>query len=238
MGKEPFYIMICDDEQEDRETIAEMTKQICKMEQIDLRISCFESGEELLQGLNTGAACNLILADVMMPQMDGMELARFLRREKRKVSIVFTSSNREMALRGYEVAADRYLAKPLKMEELREAICFCYGKLLTREEILLQTGKETKKIAPSEILYIEIKGRKIHIVLTGEEWDTPLSIDQVEKMLSNYGFVRCHQSFLVNCRYIRTLSASQIELKDGSVIPVSKHRIKDVRKSFFDYMEG
>ena len=70
-----------------------------------------------------------------------------------------------------------------------------------------------------------------------EEWDTALSIDKLENMLEGKGFLRCHQSFLVNCAYIRTLRTSQVELMGGTQIPVSKHRIKEVRKTFFDYME-
>lgn len=238
MRKDPFYIMICDDEQADREKTAEMTERICRMEQIHTDISCFSGGEQMLESLRKGHPCDLLLADVMMPEVDGMELARFLRREKNGLSIVFISGNREMALRGYEVAADRYLAKPVSPEALQEAIRFCYHKTQQDEDLLFPFHKGMKKIAPSEIVYVEIKGRKCRIVLENEEWDASCSINEVEKMLSGYRFVRCHQSFLVNYGYVRTLSALQIELKDGQTIPVSKHRIKEVRKCFFEYMEG
>ena len=95
------------------------------------------------------------------------------------------------------------------------------------------------KVVYHEILYIESSNSKCILHdKSGRTYTIYKTLNTVEKELGDRRFLRCHQSFLVNCHYIRTLSASQIELKDGSVIPVSKHRIKEVRKSFFDYMEG
>lgn len=232
-----FNIAVCDDELPDRDTIADMTKEVCDLDQINAQISCFGNAEELLKTMQEGKQYHMLLLDVMMPGQDGMELARYLREDKRKIPIVFISSNREMALRGYEVAAARYLAKPVDKERLREAVAFCYEQGSDNEEMLVPFNGGVRKVAPKEIYYIEIKGRKSRITQEKEEWDTPLTMEKLEMMLTGHKFIRCHQSFLVNCRYVRILCTSHLELMDGRCIPVSKHRIKKVRETFFQYME-
>ncbi|MGN0142363.1 MAG: LytR/AlgR family response regulator transcription factor [Roseburia sp.] len=238
MRNQPFYIAVCDDEQADREQIVRLTREICEMEKIHAEISCHANAEELLQELEKGKTCDLLLVDVMMPVQNGMELARQLRGKDMETAIVFISSNREMALQGYEVAAVRYLAKPIDEGKLREALLLCYGQHRKSREILIPVNGSMRKVAPKDIYYIEIIGRKCRIRQEKEEWDTSLSMEELEGMLLAQGFIRCHQSFLVNCRYVRDFRTSSMELTDGRSVPVSKHRIKEVRQAFFQYMNN
>ena len=236
MEKQLFQIAVCDDVKMDKEEIAQMTKAICEEEQICQEISCFESAEALLERLEEGSQYDLLLIDVLMPGLDGMELARILRKQEEQVSIVFISCNREMAMQGYEVSAARYLAKPLNQEKLKEALLFCYGQYRREQDLLLPINGGTRRVAPKEIYYIEIAGRKCRIRMEKEEWDVNLSISQMADMLSEYDFIRSHQSFLVNFRHVQSFCTSSLKLTDGRDIPVSKHRVKEVRQAFFDYM--
>ena len=126
MRKQLFDIAVCDDVQTDREETAQLTEEICKAEGIVPRIVRFERAEALLEAIQGGEHFALLLIDVLLPGLDGMELARVLCGQNEQASIVFVSCNREMALQGYEVSAARYLAKPLNPEKLKEAILFCY----------------------------------------------------------------------------------------------------------------
>lgn len=236
MENQVFHIAVCDDVRVDREEIAEMAEEICKEEQICLEISCFENAETLLDDIEEGCRYDLMLIDVLMPEVDGIEMARVLRSQEDKTSIVFISCNREMALQGYEVSAARYLAKPLDREKMKEAILFCHGQC-RKEEILLPVNGSMRRVAPKDIFYIEIVGRKSRIRLEKEEWDVSLSLAELEEKLSGQDFIRCHQSFLVNCRYVRSFRTSSMELTDGRSVPVSKHRLKEVRQAFFNYMD-
>ena len=236
MRNQVFSIAVCDDVQTEMEKSVEMTDEICKNEHICTAISCFDSAQKLLSEIKEGKRYDMLLLDVMMPGLDGMELARALRRQKENATIVFISSNREMALQGYEVSAVRYLSKPLDGGKLKEAIMFCYEQYRKDRVLLVPVNGSMRKVEPKDIYYIEIIGRKSRIKMANEELDTGLSLTELENMLSGQDFIRCHQSFLVNCRYIRSFRTSSMELTDGSNLPVSKHRIKEVRKAFFDYM--
>lgn len=238
MMKYPFYIAVCDDETTDREQIRKMTEEVCRAEKIRAEIVCYGTAKDLLEEIQNGKEYAMLLLDVLMPAQDGMELARVLRDKKVETEIVFISCNREMALQGYEVAAARYLAKPLEMKKLTEAVRFCYGKLRNRKEILLPTDGHIRKIAPKDIYYIEIIGRKSRIMQETQEWDTSLSMKELEEILWGQGFIRCHQSFLVNFSHVKSFHTSSMELTDGRSVPVSKHRVKEVRQAFFDYMKN
>lgn len=233
-----FSIGVCDDEYADRKEIETMTAEICREGEIPCEICGYTGAGELLAAAEAGKSFELVLIDVLMPHTGGMELAARLREKYPELSIVFISCNRDMALQGYKVAASRYLTKPLDKEELREAVLFCAEKRRKKTEFLLPSGGVMRRICVKDIWYIYISGRKKRIVQKDREWEVNLPFEKLEEMLSGTGFVRCHQSYLVNLSHVKTLTAASMELENGTVIPVSKHRIKEVRKEFFSYMSN
>ena len=111
--EQELRIAVCDDEKDDLAKIISMTKQILQDEKIIHSISVYDSASALLADIQNGISYHILLLDVMMDGMNGMELAAELRKQHNNMTIIFISSNREMALCGYEVSAARYLAKPL-----------------------------------------------------------------------------------------------------------------------------
>lgn len=233
----PFNIAVCDDETDMLEKVALTAKRICEKEGIDSDIICFESGTKLIDSIKSGKPFDVLLLDVIMPEQNGIELAQFLRKDIFDGSIVFISSNKEMALRGYEVSAARYLAKPVDEEHMREALLYCFGKAQSSKELLIPVNGGTLRLLPEEIMYIETQSRGCHIVSEHDEYVTVMRISEFESKLAANGFVRCHQGFLVNMRFIRVVRSTELELMNEFRIPVSKHRIQNVRKQFFAWME-
>lgn len=133
-------VAICDDEQGDRQRLETLVGRITGEEGIQLEMTCYDRAEALLADVGSGVQYHAMLLDVMMPGMTGMELAAALRAQQDDVTIVFISSNREMALCGYEVAAVRFLAKPVQEEKLREALRYCYQAGAGKSEITLPTA--------------------------------------------------------------------------------------------------
>ena len=91
--------------------------------------------------------------------------AAALRKLGHRTVIIFISNNREMALRGYEVSAARYLAKPLRAEQLQEALLYCYKAFCEKKEVLLPTAKGQCRIPLSNILYAEAMERVTKLAL-------------------------------------------------------------------------
>lgn len=231
-------IAVCDDVPEDLQMIADMAGSVAAQEKIPCELACYESSAALLEAVEAGRAFHVLLLDVMMPEMDGMQLASALRARQNNTGIVFISSNREMALNGYEVAACRYLAKPLETEKLREALQFCYRAGQSRQELMLPTARGTRKFSLDEIVYIETWGRGVRIVLQEGQEEVGLKISEMESMLPAAQFVLCHRTVLVNLAYVRYLRYCELELKTGGVLPVSKYRQNATRDKLMNYLEG
>lgn len=108
-----LHIAVCDDEPMDCQQIADLTREIMTAEGLACFISCYDGATPLLAAIQNGTQFHILLFDVMMGDLDGIGLAAALREMGDDTAIIFISYNREMALRGYEVSAARYLAKPL-----------------------------------------------------------------------------------------------------------------------------
>lgn len=238
MNEDCMRLAVCDDDASDRSRIQSEAYAIADEEGFRCDIVCFDNGAELLAAIRAGEQYHALLLDVMMPGMTGMELAAALRARQDETAIVFISSNREMALCGYEVAAARFLAKPMDREKLREALLFCCRRSEGRAEITLPTARGTRGFTLSEIVYAETWGRGLRLVLQDGEEEVGMKISELEAMLPPRRFVLCHRAFLVNLEYVQYLRYCEIELKTGGVLPVSKYRQNATRERLMLYLEG
>ena len=233
-----LQIAICDDEPIDCRQIADLTREIMAAEGLTCGLSSYESATDLLAAIQGGEQFHILLLDVMMEGLDGMELAAVLRELGDSTAIIFISSNREMALRGYEVSAARYLAKPLREEQLREALLYCYKAFFENKELLLPTEKGQSKLAPSDIIYAEPWERGVRLHLTNGPIETSAKFSDLTAILPERSFTLCHRTILVNLAFVKHLRSNEIELADGRTLPVSKHRIFEMKKRLLGYMHG
>lgn len=232
----PVSIAICDDEQKDLIETESMTKELLKTENISCGISKFGDAASLLSALEGGKAFDILLLDVMMGDLNGIELASALRSQGNEAAIIFISSNRDMALLGYEVSAVRYLAKPIQKEKLREALLYCCSRQFTQKEILLSTTEGKRRISVSDVIYIESWERGTRLVLNGGECKSSIKISKLEQMLPGEEFVSCHRSLLVNLAFIQSLRYCELTLKNGQVLPVSKYRQTQIKERLLRYL--
>ena len=232
-----FRVAVCDDETMDLKQITETVVCILNSENIDNTIMCYESGDKLMEAVLDGVKFDMMILDVLLPDKNGIELASCIRDCSNNMPIVFISNDKEMALCGYEVNAVRYLAKPLDTEKLREALIYCYEQQ-KKNKIIISMNSSTYKFLPKEIMYIETCGRGSCIYLQDQKLQTSNKISELEIQLCKYGFIRSHQGFLVNLCFVRAVRPNELELLDGTNIPISKHRFKDVKNTFMSYIEG
>ena len=233
-----LQIAVCDDEAIDRRRAAELTREIMAVEGLPCALSSYESAADLLAAIQDGARFHILLLDVMMDGLDGMGLAAELRKLGDSTAIIFVSSNREMALRGYEVSAARYLAKPVRREQLREALLYCYRTFCEKKEILLLTTKGQRRIPLSTILYVEAMERVTKLVLTDRQEEISMKFSDLTALLPKRQFVFCHRSYLVNLEHIAYIRGRELELTNGESLPISKYRLDDLQKRLMDYLSG
>lgn len=233
-----YRIAVCDDEKIDCQATAAMAGEVMEEAELACEITQYASGIEMLYAIKNGVRFQILLLDVMMDNLDGMELAAALRKLGDDTSIVFISSNREMALRGYEVEASRYLGKPIERPRLREALLFCVKKLQEKKEILLPTRRGQHSILYSQIVFGEAVDRVTRLTLSDGVEEVTLKFSQLAGQLPERQFVLCHRSYFVNLDYASYLRNRELELSTGAILPVSKYRLEELQRRMVSYFSG
>jgi two-component system response regulator LytT len=138
-------IAICEDEKEQQELLKVYINQIFEELSIKYKLEILNSGEELLE--NYLKDTDILLLDIQMGQINGMNTARKIRTLDDKVEIIFITSLIEYALEGYEVRAYRYLIKPVKYDNLKENIINCTKEVDIKNKYIMvkEEGNLNKK---------------------------------------------------------------------------------------------
>lgn len=234
-----LHIAVCDDEPSDRRHIAGLTEEVLQDAGLSCAIFSYSDGRELLDAVRNGTSFHIFLLDVMMDAIGGMDLANLLRKLGDSAAIIFVSSNREMAMRGYEVAAARYLEKPVRRDRLQEALLFCYRTFCEKKALLLPTGRGRRRISCSEVVYAEAADRATRLILTGaREESVSMKFSDLAAMLPERQFVRSHRSYLVNLEHVSYVRNREVELTTGAVLPVSRYRLDELQRRMVDYLTG
>lgn len=229
-------IAVCDDIEKDRIQIINMTKGILQDMQVSCSIVGYKDGPSLLADIQNGSKFHIMLLDVMMDEMDGMELAAELRKQGNRTAIIFISINREMALYGYEVSAVRYLTKPLEEGKLKEALTYCYKGWQEKKEILLPTAQGQYRTSFSNIQFVEAFDRGTRFYLDGEIVESRMKFGEVEAWLPKSAFLLCHRGFIVNLSWVKSIRNYEFTLTGGRIVPIGKNRYSEVYKNFVNYI--
>lgn len=222
-------IAVCDDELQCRRQLVDAVHSVEKS--LDVMVSAFEDGEELLRGFEE-SPYDLVFLDIEMPGMDGITVARSLRKLSGDVAIVFLTAHIEYALEGYEVNALRYLTKPVQPEKLREIIDHVAAKSRAQRSIWIKTDCEEIRLSLSDILYFEAQNQNVLIRTVRQEYTVRHNISDYEKELAADGFFRVHRGYLVSLRRISSLGKGEVVLGDIRV-PVSRSKEKELRDALF-----
>lgn len=228
-------IGICEDEKEIQDLIETYLHSILKSVNIDYEIKKYNLGEELLE--SNLKEIDILLLDIQMGQINGMDTARKIREVDNKMEIIFITSLIDYVQEGYEVRAYRYLLKPIEEEELKKHVLTCIKEIENKNSYILIKNKSNKyKICLEEIKYIEVQKKNMIIHTINKDFDVIYSLEKIEKDLKLDKFVRCHKSFLVNLSYVENIKLNTAILESGEEVPVSRYRYKEVKERFLKFL--
>lgn len=221
-------IGICDDELSYREEIHYILKKIFKSYPINYNIYEFSSGEELLN--NYPKELDILIMDIHMKNLNGMDTARRIRQFDSSLEIIFITSYSEFMQEGYEVKAYRYILKPINEKKISKNIIPCINQSMKNKHnyLTIKVKNHIDRIKIDSIIYIETDKPNILIYTHDNVYSTRMSISKMDKKLSEFGFFRCHNSYIVNLKLIQTMNGISVSL-EGMDIPVSKYRIKELK---------
>lgn len=228
-------IGICDDERYMSDRIRAMVSRFFYPQNIEIIILQFSSGEELLK---YNKKIDILFLDIQMKGIDGMETARKLRRRKFKGFLIFITVLKEMVFQSFEVQPYDYLVKPIEEQHFQKLMERLLGSMRNaRENLLIQKGYESRIIPIGDIIFCEIIDRKIYLHLVSSEVvDYYDRIENLEKKL-NDGFFRCHRSYLIHLKYLKSYKNGTAYMENGREIPVSRLRSKEFSNVILQYMK-
>ncbi len=231
-------IAVCDDEPIEIEYLTSLTQEWARIAKNAVNVSGFESAEAFLFRYEEDKSFDILLLDIQMKAMDGIELAEKIREHNSSMQIVFITGFPDYISRGYDVSALHYLVKPVEKEKLFEVLSKADANLKKEEKfILLSVDSESFKINLKDILYVEAFGHSICVVCKNGEYNVKLPISDITKMLDN-SFVRCHRSYVANLGLVSRISKTDIVFDNGKSIPVSRRMYNDVNVAFINFYRG
>lgn len=231
----PLTIAICDDNENQIKELRRLLDKWSADKPFALAIDEYISAENFLFCYPDNP-CDLLLLDIEMNGINGMELAKKLRGSGDMLPIVFITGYSDYISEGYDVEALHYLLKPIAKEKLFGVLDKYVEKhAVTADELLIETTSGVTHISADRITYIEAFGRKTQVHLSdGTIIDCTMSISSfLAKRLK--GFVSCHRSYIVNLRYIKTIGKSALILDNGEEIPLSRRLYSEVNRQFISY---
>ena len=203
---------------------------------IEHEIFPFPTATALDEAVGPGPApYDLLILDILMEGMTGMELARALRRRDDPVSIIFLTSSEEYLLEGYGVQPIHYLLKPVTRAALSGAVETDWRRNHSRKRFLLSVGGKTVSLWAPDIRYFESMNHSVTARLAEGERTFPLSLTEVERRLPPGMFTRCHNSYAVNMAYIEDIARTEITLRGGVRLPIGRKYYKSFQSEFIRY---
>ena len=235
--KETFLTAVCDDDASVFGTVTEAAKNAFAHHGAEAEVMCFSSPAALEQEMES-RSFDLIFLDIEMPEEDGIRFGERLAGMKTAPDIIFVSSREDRVFDAFRIHPFGFVRKSLFLQDI-DGIIADYVRARQDDgarNFVVQTSTGTVTIPVESIQYIEgaRKNQLIHTTRGDKPFIVNLTMKQLEDVFAPRAFLRVHTGYLVNYRYIRRLSNTDVILTDGTSLPVSRRKAGQIK---LDYME-
>lgn len=229
-------IAICDDNLLSRELIVDLLECYFLNKSISYNIDQYENGSNLIYEIEDGHLYDIIILDIFMGKLLGIEVAKKLRNLKFNGGIIFLTASSDFAVDSYDVNADGYILKPISYDKLKKSIDRIIRKFNT-SSYRVRHRSNFLLIPYSEITYVESNNSKCILHRNnGEKYNIYKKLSEIEDELNDSRFLRSHQSYLVNMDYIIE-AGNQFLLSTGDSVLIRQRQLKDIRSIYLKYNE-
>lgn len=216
-----YKFAICDDEPTIIEYVSTIVTDWAKDNGHAVQLRTFPSAESFLFSYEDENDYDVLLLDVEMGEMDGVHLAKMIRKKNEVVQIVFITGYSEYIAEGYEVSALHYLMKPVKKEKLYEVLDRAAEKIQKNERMLvLEISGETIRIPFHEIRFVDVNAN--YVTIHGKtDYTVKKTLGDISKELDDR-FFKVGRSCVVNLNLVQRVTKTDAYLSDGSIIPLPR----------------
>lgn len=239
-GDELYWIAICDDE---AGSVREIKKILLEgeAEPGEFKISVFSSGADLLQA-NVGRY-DLLILDIMFPAEDGRDIAHEYRNKNKDGLFVFCTGKSAPIPEDFTMHPYRYMRKE-KTKQMRKYLLETIDEMYRRRnspQLQLTEGKRNVLVNVNDILYLEIakngsniyyfdKEKEVHMMKVRER------VKELYQRLHAFGFEFAHNSYLVNCHYIKRWDSHELEFINGTSMSISRAKERKFKEACARYI--
>lgn len=226
-------IAICDD---DACFSGGLEETLCRMEKtygLNFEIDVYQDGSSLVKAVRAGKRYDIICLDIQMPEMDGVEAARQIRKLDRVAELIYVTSYDSYMKEVFEVTPSGFIIKPLDLNEFESTFYRVLKTVIGQDEYYrFRYNKKEYKLLIRNILYFTSDLRKTYIIEEGGRYMEYRKINDISKVLGETKgiFIRIHKSYLVNYRHIVRFSYDTVKLSNGEVLSVSSRRKQEVNE--------
>lgn len=236
-------IAVCDDKKEYLEELCGyLEAYFARMPDKKYKIYSFSSGRELLEAFEN-QWFDLYFLDVCLPDIDGMEIGRRIRRKDQEAVLVYVTVSRDYAFEAFGVQAFQYLQKPVDSRALFRILDTVVDMVEQKHtsRICIRTKEGLVNVNISDIMYVENIARcAVYVLKNGVQVTGLCNRSSFEKSVNllkeHAAFVQPHKSYFVNMNFIRSFCQRSLELDDGTQIAVSRKRFVDTKKEYLNFM--
>lgn len=237
-GVRRLKIAICDDEKIYRDTVKSYIAKFSKSIDTSITIFEYDSGFKLLDDISN-KNFDLIILDIVMDEIDGIDTAKKIRILDKEVCIVFLTNYEKYAIRGYRLNVYEYLLKDSLNEDKLKDIINEVKKNKKTETIVLKMQKEIIKFDISSIYFFEVNNRMITVHYDfNREYKTKSfygKLEDIEKQLEGEIFYRSHRSYIVNIKKIRKIASREIFFDISQKAMVSRLKYLELKERYINY---
>lgn len=230
-------IAIVEDSDEDRVLLEKNLRRFEAERGLQFALTRFRDGEDLVTDYS--ADYDMILMDIQMTFMDGMQAAKRVREMDPDVVIVFITNAPQYAIEGYQVRAVDYILKPISWFSFSESIARAlkYIKPQEKRYITIALKGYRMKLELEKLCYVEVQDHQLIYSTLDGRYVTKGAMRDVEAQLRGGPFYRCNRCYVVNLKYVENCLGSDVRV-NGDLIQVSRSRRKGFLDALNAYMNG
>lgn len=231
-------IAICEDDKYQQEELERLIKDTGLEESAD--IQKFNSGEELVQAYEAGKRFSIIMLDMQMNELDGIQTAEIIRKRDKECLIIIITSIMEYAVEGYSIDAYDFILKPVDENKFTRIFTKAIREIqtLANKVYTIQTRDLTLALRLSEIAYIESSRKHVIVHTEGKTYINNENISSAEAKLKNDGFVRISRYFLVNVNHIKEIGVKTLMLTSGEQLKYSEKFRDPIKREYMNFIMG
>lgn len=236
-----FRIAICEDEKVVLDYESSLVKDWAARPLCGgaLELDTYISAEQFLFESEDKAPYDLLIFDIQMKNINGMELAKKLRARGCDSVIIFVTGIPDYAIEGYEVGAVRYILKPVKPEVLNGLLdaAFKEGQKKAEDYFVLGQGADVQKISFEKIIYVEARGHYVFLKGVDFEREWKAGFAETTAAFDGRGFFCLRRGLLVNLAHVTRITRTDCILDGGETLPVARGVYKELNEAFIDFFK-